>query len=438
MEMASISGFKGVYYNEKTARLEDLVAPPYDVITKQERDQLVEKEPRNIFALELPSKKECSGDVKDKYECAALLFDRWLREGVLLKDHESAIYPYDIEYENTKRRLVRKGFVCLVRADEWDKRTVLPHERTFSKVTQDRFLLRSATKGQFSQIFMIYRHNKEVEKLLKEAERKRLFSVRDKRGATHCLWRIKDQKILSILRSVFDSMKLYIADGHHRYTTAIRYRKEMEERYGLGPNAPYNYTMAYLVDARDPGLVVLPTHRLLNLPENLDQDQVKEGLRKYFHLNPIDFEGAEGIGEQAGTFEDVTASTCSQGISVMFGGSRQAFVLCPKEEAKGLLLDAVGHRELADLDVVVLEELVFKRAMGLEPEKLEAGKDIYFVPDSKRAIEELRENQVLFFMHPTRVEQVLDVADAGLCMPHKSTFFYPKILTGMVISKEEY
>ena len=437
--MATICPFKGIYYNkEMFSGLEEVIAPPYDVVDEKERDAIVQRSPYNVFSLELPSKEPCKGQAPDKYQCAANLFHNWLSQGVLLQDKSSGIYPYDIEYQSGGKTRVRKGFICLVRADDWEKRTVLPHERTFAKVTQDRFLLRSATKAQFSQIFMIYRHRPEVTETLEGAEKDVLFQVKDPKGAIHTLSRISDKDVLEGLKGYFDSMQLYIADGHHRYTTAIRYRKEMEAKYGLGPDAPYNYTMAYLVDAEDPGLIVLPTHRLLNLPEGMGEDEVRQRLSRYFTINSIDLSESAGVVEQADTFEDVTASTCSQGISVMLGKSRKPFILCPKEEAKRELMEGVGHRELADLDVVVLEELVFKRALGIDPEGLEAGKDIFFVADSQKALEGLGSHQILFFMHPTKVEQVLSVADAGLCMPHKSTFFYPKILTGTVMSKEDF
>ncbi len=437
--MASISPFRGIYYNKELfPRLEEVMAPPYDVVDKRERDVLVAKNPHNIFSLELPSASECQEPVSDRYQCAGLKLNRWLRENVLLRDERAGIYPYDIEYEHAGKTRVRRGFICLVRADDWEKRTVLPHERTFQKVTQDRFLLRSATRAQFSQIFMIYRHREEVSQIVSEGHREKLFQVRDTKGALHSLSRLSDRHLLESLQEAFDSMQLYIADGHHRYTTAIRYRKEMEARLGLGPQAPYNFTMAYLVDAADPGLVVLPTHRLLNLPADMGEDEVKRRLSLYFDMNPIDLSRSSGVSQQADTFTDVTANTCSQGISVMFGSGKEAFVLCPKAEARQQLLDSVGHSELAELDVVVLEELVFKRALAIETEGLEAGKDIFFVADSQEALKALKPRQVLFFMHPTRVEQVLDVADAGLSMPHKSTFFYPKILTGMVVNKEDF
>ncbi len=437
--MATVCPFKGAYYNtERFKDLGDFVAPPYDIVTKKERDEFIRRNPKNIFALELPEKEFCKKDVKDKYDCAARLLKEWVNEGILFRDSRPSIYPYDIEYKVDGKSFVRRGFISLVRADDWEKRTVLPHEKTFQKVTEDRFSLRVATKAQFSQIFMLYRPSPGIKSILDTAPRTKLFEVRDDKGAIHRLERIDDEDHISWLKREFSGRNLYIADGHHRYTTAIRYRKEMEARYGLGENAPYNFTSAYLVDASDPGLVVLPTHRLLKIPEGIDCKTVRERLETFFDFEEIELSDSMGPSSHAEKFKDTLGKTCHQSLTVMFGKRRKAFLLKAKEKARAELLKALGHKELACLDVVLLEELVFKKGLGVDTNNLEIGKDIWYCPDSHEAISMLREDRILFFMSPTKVEQVLDVADAGLCMPHKSTFFYPKILTGMVISLEDY
>ncbi len=211
----------------------------------------------------------------------------------------------------------------------------------------------------------------------------------------------------------------------------------MEKKLHKGPLAPYNFTMAYLVDASDPGLIVLPTHRVLTIPEGIDCNEMRKRLSKYFEMKEIECSSSSKTDVRVKAFKDSLGAGCSQGITVMFGKRRRAFLLCPTKEAREKLLKEVRYQELANLDVVVLEELVFRRALGINTDNLEIGRDIFFVPDSNEAVNSLKENQVLFFMSPTKVEQVLDVADAGLCMPHKSTFFYPKILTGTILNLEE-
>ncbi len=436
--MAKIIPFRGTRYNIGLFDdLSSLFAPPYDIVTKEERDSYVRQNPYNIFRLELPSKADCNGGAADKYRCAATFLHKWQRERIFLTDHEPAIYPYDIEFVSDGKAFVRKGFICLVRTDDWSDGTILPHEKTFQKVTQDRLSLRMTTRAQFSQIFMLYRHQEGLDQALGHGSREELFTVEDAKGCIHKLYRVSDRNSLEQISGCLSGTPLYIADGHHRYTTAIQYRKEMTARYGDNPEALYNYTMVYLVDVKDPGMIVLPTHRLVSIPEGMNCEEVIERLSRLFYLKELEQSTQFSGPWQAHEFKKTLSETCLNGITLLFGSRKRAFVLCPKDEARKELLETVGHRELAELDVVVLEELVFKKALGIESERLEAGRDIIFTADSEGAIRSLKQHQMLFFMHPTPVEQVLDVADAGLSMPHKSTYFYPKILTGMVLNLEE-
>ena len=436
--MAKIIPFRGTCYNKSLFKdISTLFAPPYDVVTSEERNGYTRRNSHNIFRLELPSRDDCQGEVQDKYDCASRLLKSWLAEKVLQKDQTPSVYPYDIEFEADGSRFIRKGFVCLLRADDWTMGTVLPHERTFEKVTEDRFSLRMATGAQFSQIFMLYRHHKELDELLGSAEREELFNVRDDRGCSHLLSRISGRHTIDRICSCLRDRPLYIADGHHRYTTAIKYGKEMTALRGQNPDAPYNYTMVYLVDVKDPGMIVLPTHRLVAIPEGMSCEDIRKRLSAFFHLEELDYSPEMKSLSSGAAFRQMRAESCSNRITLVSGREKRAFVLCPREEARAQLLEKVCHRELAGLDVVVLEELVFKQALGIEPERLEVGRDIIYTADSQQAFRSLKENQMLFFLHPTPVEHVLDVADAGLSMPHKSTYFYPKILTGLVLNVEE-
>jgi uncharacterized protein (DUF1015 family) len=303
-------------------------------------------------------------------------------------------------------------------------------------VAADRLRLRMAVRAQFSQIFMLYKHHGSLTDILASSKRECLFEVEDDRSCLHMVSRINDQKTLKEISRCFERMPLYIADGHHRYTTAIRYRKEMIARHGNDPCAPYNYTMAYLVDAADPGLLVLPTHRIVTMPRGMDWKDTCSRLAAYFYVEEMDIPGPAQDFDQAAMFARLLSKSCPQGLILLFGNNRHVFSLCPREEAYRKLLKISGHKELARLQVVVLEELILKKTLGIDVASLEIGKDIIFTADSEGAILNLKRHQMLFFMCPTPVQQVLDVADAGLTMPHKSTYFYPKILTGMILNIE--
>jgi uncharacterized protein (DUF1015 family) len=436
--MAVIKEFKGTRYNtEIFERPETLFAPPYDVVDDRGRDALVAAQPFNVFKLELPRRADCDETaVPDAYQCAASLLNTWLNSQVLVVDKQPSLYTYAIEFGDNGNRYTRRGFIGLVRADDWAQRTILPHEKTFNKVTEQRLQLRLATRAQFSQIFMLYRHDKRVSEVLDVGGDRVLASVEDSLGNLHTLGQILDPEAISRIKEAISQRPLYIADGHHRYTTAINYRKKMSERYGNDPDAPYNFTMAYLVDAKDPGLIVLPTHRIISLPPGMDMAMLEARLSEAFEIRTI-APAPNSAQEAARTMEQALAAECTQAIGLMEGGGGALKLLCLKPDASERLLADVGHRELASLDVVVLEKVAFKRALRIDVEELEVGKELFYEADSVKAVENLRNDQVLFFMNPTQVEQVLDVADAGLTMPHKSTFFYPKILTGLVMHVEE-
>ncbi len=436
--MAKIIPFQGTCYNKgEVGDISTVFAPPYDVVTPEERDRQKGLNPYNIFHLELPSVQDCSGKTQDKYDCARQLLNKWQHSGVLFKDSKPCIYSYDIDFKADGGRFTRRGFICLLRTDDWSEGTVLPHEKTFGKVTEDRFMLRMATRAQFSQIFMLYRHQEQLAEILSSGNSQEIFRVQDGQGCVHRLFRMSGRDALQDIPECLAGSPLYIADGHHRYTTAIRYRQEMIRLHGDNPEALYNYTMVYLVDVDDPGMIVLPTHRLVRIPEGMDCEDVRARLAEFFDLEPMEFAPEQNSSFNARTFRDKLKEACSNSITLVFGEKKRAFVLCPRKDAMERLIRVVGHRELARLDVVVLEELVFKGALGINTDEMEAGKDIIYTADSEAALDSLGREQMLFFMHPTPVSQVLDVADAGLSMPHKSTYFYPKILTGLVMNVEE-
>ena len=433
--MAIVLPFRGIRYNaDQAGDMVQLVAPPYDVVDDEKRDSLVSRNHYNIFSLEL-SKPNFSGTHKvDKYTCAKKNFEGWLSKKILEQKDEPAIYPYDISFSTPGRNSCRKGFVALIRIEDWESRIVRPHERTFDRVTEDRFHLLQATEAQFSQVFILYRHSPDAARILAESERKELYTVKDEAGNTHRLWKITDVDRLKSLHECLLETVLYIADGHHRYTTAIKYRNEMEKVYGKDPSKPYNYLMVYLVDSEDPGLVVLPVHRVVTLPEALDLELIEATASQVFDVEQISHT-KDLKPEQLCTnlIQCLDEKPQRRGIGVVFGKRKTAQVWWQKATDQNRLLSHL-HPALSELDVILLEEAVIKGIFKISPQSLEAGKTIKFTIDAPGAVKALDENDVLFILRPTPVNQVMDVADTGLIMPHKSTYFTPKILTGLVIN----
>ncbi len=423
--MTEIRAFRGIRYCEdKAGDIAGLVAPPYDVVGEDERDRIVSRNPRNVFALELPQGGPCGLPEQERYTCAERLFRDWLREGVLAREDTPSVYPYEITFSHGGRMLTRTGFVALVRIEDWEAKVVLPHEKTFDKVTEDRLLLTRATRARFSQIFALYRPNPRARAVLSGVRKEVLATVEDGLGNVHVFSRATDPEAVQGLAEAISASPLYIADGHHRYTTALRYRDEMRARNG-NPNAPYNYLMTYLVDAGDPGLVVLPTHRVVTFPEAPDPVGCAEKAAGAVERDPV--EPGRSPSETAHRVSTLlSAHPERRGVGVVWGGGAEIWW----ETGQGL---SEIPTAFSRLDVLFLNDVVMKGVFGIAPDANGQGAAIAYTPDAASAAANLAGNQILFILRGTPTADVLDIADAGLTMPHKSTFFAPKILTGFVL-----
>ncbi len=445
--MAIIAPFRGLRYNpEKISRMEEVVTPPYDVIDDRAKEDFLKKNPYNMVKLDLSKSLSPAKLTAERYEQARDLFEKWQDEGVLIQDETPTIYLYYIDYLHPSgRKLTRKGLVARVQLSDFSEGVVKPHEKTFAQVTDDRLRLIDTCKAQFSKIFSIFpdRRNEVITLLEGIREEPALCSVTDQDGCVHTLWAVTVPDVLKMVQDIFVDKALYIADGHHRYTTALRFRELMRERLGALPeDSPYNYTMMYLCPMEDPGLSVLPTHRLVRIPENVSADALVEKLSAGFLAEEIKDGSRESLlGEVIGRMEEKRNQYRVFGL--YHAGEDRCFLLTLKKGAKEQ--SAVGKlpEPLQELDVVILSDLVLEHLLGLGHDRCEKGNlvDYYSDPDAaldvavKAANAQLGETPVLFLMNPTPVAQVKAIADQELVMPHKSTYFYPKILTGMLINK---
>lgn len=444
--MAEIAPFRAVRFNQtKIDKLEDVVSPPYDVVGPEAQASLESRHPYNMIHLDL-TKFGGTELTASRYAGAKATFDRWLEEEVLVRDQEPAIYLYTTDYTLPNgKRMRRKGFSALVGLHEFTEGVVKPHEKTFRGVTDDRLRLIDTCQAQFSQIFSFYPDGQgEVMALLEAAcPAEPLAKVADQDGCVHAVWAVTDSAIIAKVRDFFTNRSVYIADGHHRYTTALRLRETMIERQGeVASDSPYNHIMMYLCPMEDEGLSVLPTHRLVHVPGTLRAPELVEKLRHSFAVEEI----AEGSREEQAAavlarMADEHGKQTTFGMYLPF--SDRCFLLALKE---GGLEEALGLGQpeaLRSLDVVVLSDLVIEHILGLCHDKCDDEELIYYFSDPDEAVDEaVKENvkkkditPILFFMNYTPVEQVKKVADDNLFMPHKSTYFYPKILTGLLIQK---
>ncbi|MBU0480263.1 MAG: DUF1015 domain-containing protein [Proteobacteria bacterium] len=444
--MAIIAPFRGLRYNKDVvSRLEEVVTPPYDVINAKGQQDLLEKNPYNMIQLDLgKTSQEAVSD--ERYSRARQLLDTWQSEGILQRDEDHSIYLYFIDYQHPSgRRFTRKGLICLTGLAEFSEGIVKPHEKVFRGVVTDRLRLLDACRTQFSQVFAVYPDEMgEVMAALESAKKPEpLAECEDQDGCRHSLWQVSDREAIARARALFAAKSVYIADGHHRYTTALQMREKiagMEGRKNVAADSSFNFVMMYLCAIEDPGLSVLPTHRLVRLPET-SADALVAKLGEAFQVKEV----------AGGTREVLVAEVLAgmdeaRDAATVFGlyhpGEDRCFLLRMKDGAMaGAGLDTIPA-PLRELDVVVLSELILGHHLGLDHEICVDKNLIDYFSDPDEALDKavkesagLNSTSVIFLMNNTLVSQVKNVSDAELVMPHKSTYFYPKILTGMVMNQ---
>lgn len=416
--------------------LGSVVAPPYDVIDGAQRAELAARDPHNVVKLILP---EGEGDAK--YAHAADLFAAWLKEGVLVRDDKPAFYRYDQTFAppgGKGGKITRRGFLGLVKLVPTDKGIVLPHERTLSGPKEDRLKLFRATRTNLSPGFMLYRDPaRALDGALATATELASFDTPD--GVHHALAKIDDPQAIRTIVEGVASSSLLIADGHHRYETALRYSQETEAAHGAtaAARAEHRYFMVFFTNGDDPDLVVFPTHRHIHSLPSFDFASLLEGAKTLFDVTLL----------PPGASADVlTAALADSGkerpslVACAGDGRAALFALKPSADLAGHPVLGQKPEVLRRTDVALLHMGILEPVLGITPEAQAAKTNIWYPQDATRSLSELRggggadkAGQVLFLMNATPVAQVRSVAEAGEVMPQKSTFFYPKVMTGLAI-----
>jgi uncharacterized protein (DUF1015 family) len=424
--MAEIKAFRGIRYNP--AELGDIgsvVAPPYDVVSAAMRDRLAGAHPHNVIRLELPQ-----AEGGDPYETAAATYREWLTAAVLVREAMPALYPYAQTYRlQSGEERTRAGVLTALRLHEYAEGIVLPHEETLPKAKEDRFRLLSTAQAQFSPIFGIYDPGEtRVRSWLDERmAAEPAADLTDSEGVRHCLWVSTDEAANRLLMETLAPLQVFIVDGHHRYETALRYHRERGAGAGWA-----DHVMIYLVALNDTGLVVLPTHRIVTGLAGVDWDAVRHRLAEWFDFDthPIPLtSGPVRIAEAA------TESLRPRTFAMLAPPFERLELLTLRDPAA---VDARVGAERAEawrrLDVVALHELVLAEALGIGETRGE-GSGVTYSRDAVEAVETVLDqpDRAAFFVPAPRVEDVREVALAGEKMPEKSTYFWPKAITGLVI-----
>ena len=414
--MAEIQPLRAVHYDTAAAGpLDRLTAPPYDVIDAALRRELVARSPHNVVEIDLPV-----GD--QPYRHAAGLWERWQAEGVLRRDPESALWALEQTYTAPGgARRTRRGFFARVRVTAYGPGLIRPHERTHPAAKQDRLELMRATRANLSPIFSLYRDPEAAAwaALAPAVQNEPWGEVTDDDGTVHRMWRVADPAAVDAVRDAMAERELLIADGHHRYETARAYADE------VGGDGDHRYVLMCLVSMSDPGLTVFPTHRLVGRLEDERRARLEDELQRDFEVDEID---PEQVVPEGGNGDSPTYGYLDQG-----GRSLRLRLGSPAAVERALADRSPSYRSL---DTAVLEKLVLEDTLGLTEDDISHQRGLAYARDLEQARELLGtgDYELAFLLRPTPIEQVEAVAAAGETMPPKSTYFYPKLLSGLLFN----
>ncbi len=440
--MADILPFRALRYNpEFVPDLTAVVTPPYDVISPEAQARYHARNPYNFVRLILAREDPPDVTGRDRYDRSARAYGAWRKEGILRPDPAPAVYLYEQEFDlDGGARLRRRGFLACVRLEDYDRGVVFPHEHTFSRPKDDRLRLMHACPANLEAILAFYAGPAAplTDLLDRHLAAPPAVRVADEEGVTHRLWMLTDTADIGRLQTMLADRPVFIADGHHRYETALKYRNERRRELPSpgDASAPHEFVLANLIHAEDPGLVILPTHRIFLQSPGLRGHALREKLARYFRLS--DFPA--GSGGSAAAVRSALADMAREeagGVTCVLALRGESCVrLTLQDEAVIRALIAEGHPEAyARLPVAVLHRLLVEEILRLgHPE---VGDDaIQYTRDPDEALRAVAEDraEAALFLTPPRVEDVRAIAVAGGRMPHKSTYFYPKVLSGLVLN----
>lgn len=413
-KMANVIPFRGTLYNPDKVSGDNVIAPPYDIIAPEHKELLYQKSPYNIVRIDFGKERPEDTDSDNKYTRARNSFGQWLQEGIFVTDDKPSFYAYEIDYEVTGEPKKLKGILALVKIEELGS-GVYPHEATHSKPKADRLNLMRSCFANISPIYSLYNSPQKVtSNILDKLAGAPYISAGDTDGALHKLYKISDEAQIASIQKELYGKPVFIADGHHRYEVALEFKKEMDAKAGNQASGfrPWDYVLMFLANMADEGITILPTHRMV---KGIRREEVLKKLENDFTFNTCGLEC------------DIAERLSHEGkntFGLYLGSNEQWYIL----KYKGTDLEDV-HPVLKKLDVVILHELIIKKDLGITDVAYEMG-----VTESINMVKR-GDFDAVFFLNPTGVLDVETVALSGLRMPPKSTYFYPKLLTGMVINK---
>ena len=438
--MATVLPLKGILYNpEKIADSAQVTTPPYDVIAPDEQAAYHERHPYNVIRLILGRTQATDTASDNPHTRSANLYRQWMAEGILKQEGQPALYLKAITYTHEEKTITRYGLIARVGLEPFEKRIILPHEKTFSKVRSERLQLMKATHCNYCPIFSLYPDDGGMLASLEHAVDKSapIVDFTDDQDHRHQLWRILDPAIHRQVAAAMQDKRLFIADGHHRYETALNFRKHLEETEpSFNDRHPANYVLMYLCSMGDPGLIILPAHRLLKAVSAADLRQAMVKARSYFEVDEHPFTAGDRQRVERDFMAALNDGGLRQRLGIYAHRSPIFYLLTLKPGVMDRLFSNELDASLRLLDVTVLTRLVFMKILGFDQNRLDNEQLIGYASTADKAFQSIDTGtyDVAFILNPTRIEQVREVAHKGLIMPRKSTYFYPKVKSGLVMN----
>lgn len=431
--MAQILPFTGVHYSkERESDFSKLIAPPYDVLDEGDRKALQAAHPHNIVNVDLPHLPAKSAGPDEVYERANLTLQAWLKAGILKRDPRAALYPYAQSFEHGGRNFHRRGYIALVRLSPFGAGHVVPHEKTYKGPIEDRLKLMRATGMQLSPIFGLFSDPRnQVTELLYRNLGKPEYSGTHNR-VKNDMWSVSDAKVENQVIDLMGTKPVYIADGHHRYTTALQFQKEAEEQAGgsLPAHHPANFCMFVLVGMQDDGLLILPTHRLIGGLDSFDIETFRELVSADFEISEMAV-WADRLPDAVGAL----AADAPNTFGLFDGKTRKLYTLRLLNADLLAKYDPNQSAAWRSLDVAILQRYLLDEI--LQP-KFAGGKELIkgYTADPYAIAPQVDGSryQIALLLKPTPLHALEELGKHGEVMPQKSTFFFPKLATGMVMN----
>ena len=440
--MAQVYPFRAFRYNPAHAPFDRVLTQPYDKISRSMQEKYYAADPQNLIAVEKGRSYPDDGPQNNVYTRASAALEAWIRDNVVVQDPAASFYSYTQEYSvpGTDGWRTRRGFIGAGKLEEYSAGVVFRHEQTLSGPKADRLELLRHTRTHTGQLFMLYSdEQRRVDAILMEAESAAapVTEMRDEYGVVHRLWAVAEPGRVGAIQEAMSAQKLVIADGHHRYETALNFRNECRSKTGdANPNAPYERAMMTFVNTRSEGLTILPGHRVAANLHDFSWASVRRYLEPWFEAEA--FPAADGADARLRFLRRLTEARAQRAIGVYPQAEpqkRTLYLLTIRPGADlALLLPNVSPLQ-RELDVVLLHDGILEPALGITPEAVTAEKNLTYEREASAALEAVDSGkaQIAFLLNACDVEQVMRIATAGEVMPQKSTDFYPKLLSGITM-----